>query len=61
MTRLDLDGISAYWWSFGDLDSAPGAAPVHAYRAPGSYTATVWVADAHGRTNAVEIPVEVPG
>ncbi|MBM3667554.1 MAG: PKD domain-containing protein [Actinobacteria bacterium] len=57
----DLDGIGAYWWSFGDLDSAPGAAPVHAYRVPGSYTATVWAADSDGRTSAVSVPVEVPG
>ena len=60
-TAQDPDGIGGYWWSFGDLASAPGASPVHTYRAPGTYRATVWASDRLGRTAAKVVDVVVPG
>jgi ADP-ribosylglycohydrolase/PKD domain len=57
----DPDGIGGYWWSFGDLSSAPGPSPVHTYRAPGTYRATVWASDGLGRTSARVVDVAVPG
>ena len=57
----DPDGIGSYWWSFGDLTAAPGASVSHAYRAPGTYRATVWASDALGRTSATVVPVQVSG
>jgi hypothetical protein len=55
----DPDGIRSYWWSFGDLSDGPGRSPVHAYRTPGTYTATVWVSDGAGRTRTRVVRVEV--
>ena len=57
----DADGTGGYWWSFGDLSSAPGASPVHTYRAPGTYRAAVWASDRLGRTSVETVNVVVPG
>jgi hypothetical protein len=56
----DADGIGGHWWSFGDLSGAEGATPVHTYRAPGTYRATVWAADGLGRTTSRVVEVIVP-
>ena len=56
----DADGVSGYWWSFGDLSGSPGATHHHTYRAPGTYRAAVWAADGLGRTSVRELPVVVP-
>ena len=56
----DPDGVSAYWWSFGDLSGAAGATPLHTYRLPGTYRATVWASDTFGRTSSEVIEVVVP-
>jgi hypothetical protein len=55
----DADGIRGFWWSFGDLSDGVGPDPVHTYRRPGTYRATVWVADARGRTRARVVRVTV--
>ncbi len=60
-TAQDPDGIGGYWWSFGDLASAPGASPIHTYGTSGTYRATVWAADGLGRTSAKVVDVVVPG
>lgn len=56
----DPDGIGAYWWSFGDLGAASGSSPVHTYRLPGTYSATVWASDGLGRTSTRVLSVVVP-
>ena len=48
----DRNGVRGFWWSFGDLSGAAGRSPVHTYRLPGVYRATVWAADRLGRTRA---------
>jgi PKD domain len=42
----DLYAGASYSWSFGDGASASGAAPSHAYAAPGAYQVTMTVHDA---------------
>jgi YVTN family beta-propeller protein len=51
----DPDGaIGAYQWSFGDGTTAPSSVRVeHAYRAPGTYTATLTVSDDEGCSAAL--------
>jgi len=63
----------SYAWSFGDSSSGNGPAPVHVYRAPGSYTVTLTVTDTLGASSAPastsvtvsgpanQAPVAVPG
>jgi ADP-ribosylglycohydrolase/PKD domain len=55
----DSDGISGYWWSFGDLSDGEGAMELHTYKRPGTYRATVWAADGHGRTRTRIVKVVV--
>lgn len=43
----DADGL-VHSWAFGDGTVATGIAPVHVYRASGSYTVTLTVTDRHG-------------
>ena len=42
--------VASYLWDFGDGTTAPGAAPVHLYNAPGDYTVTLTVTDGGGVT-----------
>jgi hypothetical protein len=56
----DADGITGWTWSFGDLDYGDGPAAEHAYPAPGTYEAIVWVADALGNTSWQAVPVVIP-
>lgn len=56
----DEDGISSFMWTFGDLTYGDGASPAHAYQAPGTYEAHVWVTDTVGNTSWRAIPVVVP-
>jgi PKD repeat protein len=59
----DFDGtITTYDWDFGDGATASGFAAVHAYAAPGSYVATLTVADDTGRvgTAAQTVVVSLP-
>jgi PKD repeat protein len=51
--------ISGYDWSFGDGDSAEGAAPTHTYTAPGTYSVTLTVTDNLGLTERVTRSVVV--
>lgn len=62
----DPDGtIVAYLWDFGDGSNAVGAAPVHTYDAPGTYTVTLTVGDDGGQlsewTTTAEIDRSDPG
>ena len=46
----DADGtITAYNWTFGDGQSATGAAPSHVYAAPGTYMVNLTVTDNKAR------------
>ncbi len=50
----DLEGpVAAFDWSFGDGTTGSGAAPSHAYDAPGSYDVTLTVTDADGATASI--------
>jgi hypothetical protein len=51
--------IGGYYWSFGDGDSAEGAAPTHTYAAGGTYSATLTVTDNLGMTGRVTRSVVV--
>ncbi len=54
--------ISSYNWSFGDGESATGVTASHTYQIPGSYTATLTVADASGQSqqNSILITASEP-
>ena len=62
----DVDGrITDYQWDLGDGTTAAGPTVDHAYAAPGTYTATLTVADAAGVANSrssdsVQIVVNAP-
>jgi hypothetical protein len=58
-SAADLDGVRGYWWSFGDFNGSPGAAPVHKYAEPGTYHVTAWAGDELGRTRARSLTVVV--
>ena len=34
----DSEGVSAYWWNFGDANTSPLQNPTHTYARPGEYT-----------------------
>jgi PKD repeat protein len=51
--------INGYDWSFGDGDSAEGAAPTHTYAAAGTYSVTLTVTDNLGLTGRVTRSVVV--
>jgi len=51
----------ALHWDFGDGTSGDGASVTHAWRAPGSYTVTLTVADATGATATAQRAVSVMG
>jgi PKD repeat protein len=53
--------ISRYLWTFGDGRSATGEFPTHAYRYDGTYTVTLKVTDASGKTSSVSHNVTVSG
>ncbi len=46
-------------WDFGDNTFAAGTQAAHVYLAPGSYTITFTVRDAHGNINSDSSPVMV--
>jgi PKD repeat protein/type 1 glutamine amidotransferase len=48
-------------WEFGDGGSATGAAPVHTYLQPGTYTARVTATDPSGATGSATVQVTVQG
>ncbi|WP_053227236.1 OmpL47-type beta-barrel domain-containing protein [Solirubrobacter soli] len=52
-------GGVAYEWDFGDGETAAGTNPLHAYAAPGAYTAklTVVYADGERATQTLSVPV----
>ena len=41
LTTVSQQPVVTYFWDFGDGTTGAGAAPTHAYAAPGSYTVTV--------------------
>ena len=56
----DTDGdIASYEWDFGDGESATGAAPAHAFDAPGDYDVTLTVTDDDGATDTATQTVSV--
>jgi DNA/RNA endonuclease G (NUC1)/PKD repeat protein len=58
-TDPDAGDVLTYAWDFGDGTTGAGAAPTHAYRDDGSYTATLTVTDAHGVSDSAAVPVRV--
>ena len=53
--------VTSYAWSFGDGDTANGAAASHNYQFAGTYTATLTVADANGLSQQTNISITVSG
>lgn len=49
-----------FFWEFGDLNTSHVQNATHAYRLPGSYTATVWVNDSVGGQNIQTVSVVIP-
>jgi PKD repeat protein len=58
-TDPDAGDVLAYAWDFGDGATATGAAPAHAYRDDGEYTARLVVTDRWGLTDTARVPVRV--
>ncbi|MGP3775250.1 PQQ-dependent sugar dehydrogenase [Streptomyces sp. SDT5-1] len=59
-TASDADGDAlTYSWKFGDGTTGTGAAPSHTYKKNGTYTATVTVKDATGRTGSADVHLVV--
>jgi alpha-galactosidase len=52
-------GISAYHWDFGDKTSGEGATVEHTYRAPGTYTVKLTVADRQGRSDSTDLSAAI--
>ena len=51
---------TSYSWTFGDGGTSTGAAPAHAYTAPGVYKAKVTVTDSYGQSKtSADVPVTV--
>jgi PKD repeat protein len=51
----ESEGAPAFWrWSFGDGEKSDERSPVHRYAAAGTYTVTLIVGNASGRTSATE-------
>ncbi|TWI51602.1 GH18 family chitinase [Pseudoduganella flava] len=58
----DPDGrIVTYLWAFGDGTQAKGAKLAHAYKAAGTYAATLTVTDDRGGIAKLNVPVTVVG
>ena len=56
----DPDGDAImYTWNFGDGATAGGPKVTHTYTGPGSYTATVTVTDAGGKTGSATVTITV--
>lgn len=51
--------ISTYSWSFGDGDTATGSTASHVYQYPGTYTATLTVADVGSLTSQSSLTITV--
>jgi PGF-pre-PGF domain-containing protein len=49
-TATDNVGVASYTWEFGDGNTSSAASPSHTYATPGTYTATLTLADAAGNT-----------
>ena len=59
-TGRDPDGGPlTYFWDFGDGQSTTGQQPVHTYRTPGEYEATVTAIDDEGEEAIDTVPVTV--
>ncbi|OQY43367.1 MAG: hypothetical protein B6242_14820, partial [Anaerolineaceae bacterium 4572_78] len=58
-TVTDADGICAASWDFGDGSTANSLNANHTYIAPGTYTATLTVADTRGAASTAQITVTV--
>ncbi|MDQ2678963.1 MAG: PKD domain-containing protein, partial [Actinomycetota bacterium] len=52
-------GIVSTSWTFGDGNGSSAANPTYTYGTPGTYTATLTVADAEGATSSATISIEV--
>lgn len=58
----DPDGtVAEHAWDFGDGTTGTGAAPEHAYAAPGSYAVTLTVTDGEGATGTTTLTQVVRG
>lgn len=56
----DPDGqIASYQWNFGDGTTGSGATVQHVYWSPGTYTATLTVADNQGATGTAQVVIVV--
>jgi len=53
-TTTSTDSIITYYWSFGDGFTSNSKKPVHAYRKPGNYTVSLYVATIHGCTDSIK-------
>ncbi|MGW2858552.1 collagenase [Streptomyces sp. NPDC001205] len=53
--------ITAHAWNFGDGTSSTAANPAKTYTSPGTYTVTLTVTDAKGKTATTSKPVTVTG
>jgi len=59
-TGTDSDGtIISYTWTFGDGGSSTSQNPTHTYNSPGTYTATLTVADDGGATGSDSVVIIV--
>ena len=59
-SSTDLEGAIASWaWNFGDSGTSTSQNPSHLYAAPGTYTVTLTVTDAHGATGVMTHEVAV--
>uniref|UniRef100_UPI00188DD002 PKD domain-containing protein n=1 Tax=Tamlana sp. I1 TaxID=2762061 RepID=UPI00188DD002 len=55
----DDEGVVAYYWDFGDGNTANTADPVHTYTSEGTYVATLTVTDAEGLQGSKQLTIEV--
>ena len=55
--RKSTGSINSYNWSFGDGKSATGGTASHTYQLPGTYTATLVVANTSGQSNQSSVTI----
>jgi PKD repeat protein len=58
-TGIDFQPITTWSWSFGDGATASGPTASHVYTTPGTYRATLTVADARGVANLASTTITV--